>query len=144
ACAGSSSAGGDESGNISGSVPPGAGAGNSPRMLTPVSGLRDVHPIRWSKVTPGPDERSLTLAFWSEPCSAVDHVGLAERADRVVVTLYVGISASEENQPCVQTAEYVGVKVPLSSPLGNRKVIDGTSAAGGPSGPGTSVSPSQP
>jgi hypothetical protein len=104
-----------------------------------------MHPIRWSKVTPGPDKRSLTLAFWSEPCSAVDHVGLAERADRVVVTLYVGTSPSEENQACAQIAEYLGVKIPLSSPLGNRRVVDGTSAAGeGPSGPGTSVSPSRP
>jgi hypothetical protein len=145
ACARSSPPGGGESGNISSSVPSGAGAGNAPRLVTPVSGLRDVHPIRWSKVTPAPDERSLTVAFWSEPCSAVDHVGLAEKADRVVVTLYVGTSPSEENQPCVQAAEYLGVKIPLSSPLGNRRVVDGTSAAGrGPSGPGTSVSPSRP
>src|SRR5262245_1849300 len=142
-CATSAAPGGGDSGNIS-SSDPGGTAGNKPRLLTPVAGLNDVHPIRWSKVTPGPDERSLIVAFWSEPCSAVDHVGIAERTDRIVLTLYVGTSPSDENQPCVQSAEYLGVKVPLSSPLGNRKVVDGTSAADdGSQGPGTSVGPSQ-
>jgi hypothetical protein len=140
-----SSPGGDESGNISGSVSPGAGAPDKPRLLTAVPGLRDVRPIRWTKVMAEPGSRSLTVAFWAEPCIDVDHVGLAEEPDRVVVTLYVGTSPSEENQPCAQTAEYLGVKVAMSSPLRSRKVVDGASATGQePTGPGTSVSPSQP
>ncbi|HEY5986500.1 MAG TPA: hypothetical protein VIV12_09005 [Streptosporangiaceae bacterium] len=140
-----SSPGGEESGNISGSASPGTGAPGQPRLLTPVPGLRDVRPIRWTKVTAEPDSRSLTVAFWSEPCIDVDHVRLAEEPGRVVVTLYVGTSPSEENQPCAQTAEYLGVKVPLSSPLRSRRVVDGTSGVSQePTGPGTSVSPSQP
>jgi hypothetical protein len=85
------------------------------------------------------------VAFWSAPCFNVDHIGLAEEADRVVITLYVGTSSAEQNQPCVQTAEYLGVKVPLSSPLGRRKVVDGAPATGeGTSGSGTYVNPSKP
>jgi len=104
-----------------------------------------VHPIRWAKVAARPDDRSLTVVFWSEPCIDVDHVGLAEETDQVVVTVYVGTSPSEEKQPCAQTAEYLGVKVSMSSPLGSRRVVDGASATGQePSGPGTYVSPSQP
>jgi hypothetical protein len=139
------SPGADGSGNIGGSVSPGVGAPNKPLLVTPVPGLRDVRPVRWANVTAGPDRRSLTVAFWSEPCFDVDHVGLAEEADRVVVTVYVGISPSGENQPCSQTAVYRGVKVSMSSPLRGRRVVDGVSATGeGPSGPGINVSPSQP
>jgi hypothetical protein len=131
--------------NIGGSVSPGAGAPNEPRLVTPVSGLQDVRPIRWTKVIAEAGSRSLTVAFWSEPCFDVDHIRLAEQADRVVITLYVGTSSSEQNQPCVQTAEYLGVKVPMSSPLGSRNVVDGAPATGeGTSGPGPYVSPSQP
>jgi len=139
------SSGADGAGNIGGSVSPGAGGPNEPRLVAPVSGLRDVHPVRWAKVTVGPGRRSLTVAFWSEACFDVDHFRLAEEADRVVVTLYVGTSPSEENQPCVQSAEYLGIKVPLSSPLGSRRVVDGAPATDeGTSGPGSYVSPSPP
>lgn len=140
-----SSPGNDGPGDIGGSASPGTPGPDKPRLLTPVPGLRDVHPIRWTKVTAGPDSRSLTVAFWSEPCIDLDHVGVAEEPHQVVVTLYVGTSPSEENQPCAQTAEYLGVKVSMSSPLGSRRVVNGASATGQePSGPGTYVSPSQP
>jgi hypothetical protein len=140
-----SSPGGDESGNISGSASPGTGAPGEPRLLTPVRGLRDVRPIPWTKVTAEPDSRSLTVAFWAEPCIDVDHVGLAEEPGRVVVTLYVGTSPSEETKSCPQTAEYLGVKVAMPSPLKSRKLVDGAPATGQETtGPGTSVSPSQP
>jgi hypothetical protein len=142
----SGSSPGDEGpGNISGSLSPGPQAPNEPLLVTPAPGLRDVHPIHWTKVTAGADRRSLTVAFWSEPCFDVDHVGLAEEADRVVVTVYVGTSSSTGNQPCAQTAAYLGVRVPLSAPLAGRSVIDGAPATGqGTTGPGSYVSPSQP
>ncbi len=139
------SSGSDGSENISGAVSPGAGATSRPLLVTPVPGLRDVRPIRWEKATAGPDNRALTVAFWSVPCFDVDHVGLAEEGDRVVVTLYVGISTSGENQACIQSAEYRAVKVSLSSALGSRTVVDGAPVTGeGSPGQGTNVSPGPP
>jgi hypothetical protein len=140
-----SSPAGDGSANIGGSVPPGTGPPGKPRLVTPVPGLREVRPIRWAKAAAGSGRRSLTVAFWSGPCSDLDHVTLAEEADRVIVTLYAGINPSGDNQPCTQAAEYRAVNVTLSSPLGNRRVVDGAPATSqGPSAPGTHVSPSSP
>jgi len=144
ACAdGGTSPGSGGSGNISGSVPPAAGASGQPLIVTAVPGQRDVHPVRWEKATAGSDDRVLTVAFWSSPCFHVDHVGLAEEGDRVIVTLYVGVAPSAVNQACIQPAEYRAVKVSLSAPLGSRTVADGAPAAGeGAPGTGTSVNPS--
>jgi hypothetical protein len=127
ACAQSagSSPGGGGSGNVSGPVPPGPGTPSTPRLVTPVPGLADVHPIRWAKVTARPGRRLLTVAFWAEPCFDVDHVALAEEADRVIVTVYVGTPPSAQNQPCAQSAEYREVQVTTASPVGTRRVIDG-------------------
>lgn len=121
--------GNSSSGNISGSASHGVGESGNPRLMTPVPGLRDVHPIRWNQATGGSDDKSLIVTFWLEPCYGIDHVRLTEKADRVIVTLYAG-SPPSANQPCIQLAEYRAVKVTLSAALGIRKVVDGAPVAG--------------
>jgi hypothetical protein len=138
-------AGSGGSGNTGGPASPSAGRAGGPRLVSPRPGLRDVRPIHWAKATAGPDGRTLTVAFWAEPCLDVDHVGLAEAGSQVVVTLYVGAAPSDGSQPCIQSAEYQAVSVSLTSPLGGRTVVDGAPPASpGPPGPGPSVSPSPP
>jgi len=135
--------GSGDQGNVSGPASSGSPAPGEPRLVAPVPGLQDVHPVRWATATAQPDGTALTVAFWSVPCLDVDHVGLAEEDSRVVVTLYLGAPATGSAQPCVQSAEYLAVRVALPAPLGSRAVVDGApGTAEGPPGPGTEAGPS--
>jgi hypothetical protein len=129
ACASTTvSAGGGPDRPVSTSLPPASGGPpivQKPKIVAPEPGLRDVTPLRWTKAVPSPDGKTLTVTFWGGPCMGVDHVGLAESASTVTVTLYQGTPPSLVGSPCPEIAMLMAVRVGLSSPLAGRPVVDG-------------------
>jgi hypothetical protein len=129
ACASTTvSAGGGADSPVSTSLPPqppGPPVVQKPRIVTPEPGLRDVTPLTWIKAIRSSDGRTLTVTFWGGPCMGIDHVGLDETPDTVTVTLYQGTPPSLVGSACPEIAMLMAVRVPLSSPLGDRTVLDG-------------------
>jgi hypothetical protein len=123
-----SAAGGPDS-PVSTSLPPassGPPVGQKPKIVTTEPGLRDVTPLTWIKAIPSPDGRTLTVTFWGGPCMGIDHVGLDETPDSVTVTLYQGSPPSLVGSACPEIAMLMAVRVPISSPLDGRTVVDGS------------------
>ena len=60
----------------------------------------------------------------------IDHVGLDETPDRVTVTLYQGTPPDLVGSACPEIAMLQAVRVALTSPLGDRTVVDGSPDAG--------------
>jgi hypothetical protein len=131
-------------GNSSGPAIPPTGGPGGPRLVTPVAGLHDIRPSRWQSATGEPGSETVTVAFWSAPCREAAHVRVDERPGRVVITLYLGVPSSSRGRPGVQSAEFRAVRVVLSSPLGDRRIVDGTPGRAGPPGPGSAAPPARP
>ena len=68
--------------------------------VVPTPGMSDVRPTGWIKATVGPDDRTVTLRFWSgvEPCYVLDHVDVAYAADGVTITLFQGSDPSAQGR----------------------------------------------
>jgi hypothetical protein len=130
--------------NSSGPATPPTGAPGGPRLVVPVAGLHQIRPSRWQSAAGEPGSETVTVAFWSAPCYEAAHVRVDERPGRVVITLYLGIPASSLGRPCVESAEYRAVRVVLSGPLGNRRIVDGTPGSAEPPGPGSATPPARP
>jgi hypothetical protein len=130
ACASTTvSAGGGPDSPVSTSLPPVSGGppiAQKPKIVTPEPGLHDVTPLTWIKAIPSSDGRTLTVTFWGGPCMGIDHVGLDEAPDTVSVTLFQGTPPSLVGSACPEIAMLMAVRVPLSSPLGGRTVVDGS------------------
>ena len=91
--------------------------------------MYDVRPTSFDAATIGDDDRSLTITFWSgvDPCSVLDHVDVAQRADTVTVTLYQGSDPSAGQVACIDIAVLKQVTVTLGHPLAGRDIADGAS-----------------
>jgi len=147
-CARAAAPGNGSGGVTSTQIPPGSGTPGpaQPRIVTPSPGLADVRPVTWTKATASADGTVLTVDFWGSPCLSIDHVGVKETSSAVTVTLYQGMLPSMVGSACPELAVLEAVRVQLSSPLGNRSVVDGapsaspppTEGGGGTSSPGSS------
>ncbi|HXY73488.1 MAG TPA: hypothetical protein VEM41_13200 [Actinomycetota bacterium] len=160
ACAKAATPGAGGGGVTSTTVPPGSGGlvPAHPKIVTPSPGLVDVRPTAFSKATPSADGMTLTVDFWGSPCLGIDHVNVKEATSTVTVTLYQGTLPSTVGSACPDIAMLEAVVVQLSSPLGNRTVVDGalgdtesappsvggTSAPGSTGSAGSSASPGLP
>jgi hypothetical protein len=127
ACATSNTAGGGPDAPISTSVPPASGPppAQKPKIVDVTPGLQNVTPLTWIKAVPSSDGTTLTMWFWGGPCMGVDHVGVDETPDRVTVTLSQGIPPSLVGSACPEIAMLQAVRVALTSPLGDRTIVDG-------------------
>jgi hypothetical protein len=118
---------------VSTSIPPGSGGPSTPRptIVTPTPGLQNVLATSWIKAVSSADGRTLSVWFWGSPCLGVDHVDVKETPDRVALTLYQGTPPSMVGMACIEIAMVAAVRVDLSSPLGDRTVVDGSRHADG-------------
>jgi hypothetical protein len=133
ACASPVAAGGGSDGSTSTTIPPGSSSPSKPRpkIVSPTPGLQNVLATSWIKAVPSADGMTLTVWFWGSPCLGVDHVDVNETPDRVALTLYQGTPPSMIGMACIEIAMLAAVRVDLSSPLGDRTVVDGSPQAGG-------------
>jgi hypothetical protein len=71
--------------------------------------------------------RTVTVLYYSgvEPCNVLDHVTVADRPGKVVITLYEGTDRSKGDVACIEIAERKGVRITLDSALGDRRLVDG-------------------
>jgi hypothetical protein len=108
-------------------IPGGSGRGQrSHRLVVPEPGMDDVRPIRWQSVR-SVDARTLMIRFTSgvEPCYVLDHVDVEYGREHVAVTLFEGHDPGAGDVACIEIAELKRVRVELSEPLGNRRIVDG-------------------
>jgi hypothetical protein len=98
-----------------------------PEPASPRPGMADVRAIPWDQVTVGPDDRSLTIRFWSgvEPCYVLDHIDVVYRADRVIVALFEGHDPQDEDTACIEIALLKSVVIALDQPVDGRQIVDG-------------------
>jgi hypothetical protein len=97
------------------------------QLVEPRDGLVDPHPVDWLRAKVSDDDMTLTITFWSgvEECYGVSSVDVKDPADGPVeVTIYEGRDPDAET--CIEIAVKKAVRVTLESPLGDRKVIDGS------------------
>jgi hypothetical protein len=97
----------------------------SPSITEPQPGQADVRPIPWDRYKA--QGKTLRIKWWSgvEPCNVLDHVDVEETPEKVTVTLYEGHTESDEDVACIEIAVLKTTIVELSTPLGDRKVVDG-------------------
>lgn len=107
--------------------PSGRPAAPSPSPVTPQGGTSKPHKVRWTSAEPLAGGRTLRVVWWSgvEPCHVLDRVEVAERDDRVTVTLYEGSAAASPDTMCIAIALEKYTDVRLSAPLDGRRVVDG-------------------
>jgi hypothetical protein len=72
-------------------------------------------------------DRQLAVRFWGgvAPCSVVGRVDVAETAERIIVTLFVGRDPVPGQVACIEIAQYQEVLVDLGAPVGGRAIADG-------------------
>jgi hypothetical protein len=99
--------------------------------MSPTPGLQNVLATSWIKAVPSADGMTLTVSFWGSPCLGVDHVDVKETPDRVAITLYQGTPPSMVGMASIEIEMLAAVRVDLSSPLGDREVVDGSRGSGG-------------
>ncbi len=102
-----------------------------PTLVEPRPGMVGVHPIAFSTddVVVSPDDSAvLFVSFWSgvEPCYVLDHIEVTETDETVTVTLFEGSDPAAADAVCIEIAMLKQVEITLDSPLGDRRVIDGS------------------
>lgn len=99
----------------------------SPSRVEPRPGQTDVREIGWDTYTRlGPRRLEVTFSSGIEPCYVLDHVDVSETESKITITLFEGRTPTEEDIACIEIAVLKSVVVELDSPLGDRKVKDGT------------------
>ena len=98
-----------------------------PQIVEPTPGMADVHPRPFDTVKVRDDGVTVSIDFWSgvEPCSVLDHVGVAYAADTVTITLFEGHDPSAGDVACIDIGVLKRVVIALDQPLGDRTIVDG-------------------
>jgi hypothetical protein len=107
--------------------PRGGDSGPRYQIVTPRPGMADLHPVGWHRATAR--GATVLVRFWSgvEPCYVLDHVEVVESSRRVVITLYEGHDPHAGDVACIEIAQLKAVEVQLDRPLGDRRLVDGSS-----------------
>ena len=132
-----------DTGGDMGAPPPGeeqpvsdGGADPDPGEATrvePTDGLEDVHPVGWDAVEVDPaDQSQVTVYWWSgvAPCNALSEVEVETSDDAVTLTVLEGSVPSDEEQACIELAQYKSSTVDLGEDLGPRSILDGAETEG--------------
>lgn len=99
--------------------------------VEPADGLEDVHPVDWETVEVDPDDQTrVTLYWWSgvAPCNALSDVEVEHSDDAVTVTVLEGSEPSDEEQVCIELAQYKSTSITLDEEIGPRSIVDGAEA----------------
>ena len=99
-----------------------------PTLVEPRPGLVDVRPQPWDRakvLAP----RTVEVRFYGgvEACYGLSRVDVDERRRSVVITLHTGRVPTAE--VCIEIAVLNAVRVKLTEPLGDRRLIDGADPA---------------
>jgi hypothetical protein len=88
--------------------------------------LRGVGSVPWSSATLV-DERTLDLRYLGAPnrCRVLANVRVKESATEVTITVYLGTPPDHADETCTNLGLPARTRVPLTSPLGARRVLDG-------------------
>jgi hypothetical protein len=97
------------------------------KLVEPTPGMADVRSHIFDHVVVNDDGSSVTVFFWSgvEPCYVLDHVDVDEGPGVVTITLFEGHDTSAGDVACIDIALLKKVVVPLDSPVGDRRIVDG-------------------
>ena len=112
----------------------GAGGGEDPGQATqvePTEGLENVHPVGWEEVQVAPDDQTQVTVFWWSgvaPCNALSEVQVDYADDTVTLTVLEGNVPSEEEQACIELAQYKSTTITLDEEVGPRSILDGADA----------------
>lgn len=129
-----------DTGGDMGAPPPGQdatdGGGAQPdpgeaTEVAPTDGLEDVHPVDWETVEVDPaDQTQVTLYWWSgvAPCNALADVEVEYSDDAVTLTVLEGSEPSDEEQACIELAQYKSTSITLDEEIGPRSIVDGAEA----------------
>jgi hypothetical protein len=111
-------------------APAGKIRGDAPAVeLTPKPGQENLRTISFTD-TQAIDPDTLRINFMSgvEPCEVLDHVKVVETTTSVTVTLYVGNAPGKGDTACPALARFAYTDIDLGSALGNREIVDGSTA----------------
>ena len=99
----------------------------APKPIEPTHNGADVHPLRFDPAQAVASENGVLVSFYGgiAPCFVLDHYTVAETASTVTITLYAGSDKTKPGVVCAAIAVEYHLDIPLQSPLGTRKVIDG-------------------
>jgi hypothetical protein len=95
--------------------------------VEPRPGMDGVAPIPFDKVVVGPDDRTLTVFFWSgvEPCYVLDRADVDENPGAITITLFQGHDPSAVSAVCIDIAVLKKVEVRVDAPVADRRIVDG-------------------
>lgn len=103
-----------------------------PRVVTPEPGLLNPIPsaIESVALVDGGDGTKLEVRFYNgiEECYGLDRVEVDETAEQVTIGVFTG-GRPPGDQACIDIAELHVTIVTLDAPLGDREVIDASTAA---------------
>ena len=96
--------------------------------VEPREGLVDVRPHVWDRAEPVAPKR-VRVEFYGGPeeCEGLDRVEVREDPEAVSITLFTG--RLPEAEVCIQIALLKATTIKLSSPLGDRDLVDGAQVA---------------
>lgn len=108
---------------VSAPAVPDSGGRSRAELREPEEGLVDVYARTFDRYKA--DGRKVTLFYWSgvDECYGLDHIGIRERARKVVLTIFEG--RDPEAEVCTEQAVRVRSIVTLQRRLGSRRVVDG-------------------
>lgn len=99
-----------------------------PPLRTVFNGeLEGLQTLRWQEARAVSDTQLDVLYDGSPPgCRELANVRIAERPDRVTITVFEGQIPSAVNQICPAIGQNARVRVTLTAPVGNRRLFDGS------------------
>ena len=89
-------------------------------------------PRPWDEALPSADGTQVSVRWWSgvEPCTVLADVQVEETPEQVVITIFEGPDQAPDAEPvaCIEIAQAKQTTVTLAEPLGDRPVVDGSTA----------------
>ena len=96
------------------------------KVVQPRPGMENLHKTGWDRVEVlGSNRVRVHFVSGVEPCTVLDHVGVAYSADAIVITLFEGNDPASREMACIMIAQYKAVDVNLAEPINGRKFVDG-------------------
>lgn len=108
-------------------APVGKIRGDAPAVaLEPKPGQENLRKVSFTG-TKAIDSDTIRVNFMSgvEPCDVLDHVEVVETKTSVTVTLFMGNAPGKGDTACPALARFAYTDIDLTSPLGDREVVDG-------------------
>ena len=109
---------------VSAPAQPAPGGGSGPELREPEEGLVDVRARPFDRHRARGRDVSLLYHSGLGECYGLDRVDVVERERKVVLTIFEG--RHPEAQVCAEIAVEARSIVTLESPLGDRKLVDGS------------------